>query len=197
MDSRKIGLRRKFDREVLVHLETVLRVAVCTIEDSFDAEEAVQKSFVKAYRSFDLLEDGVNYRKWLFGIFTGILYSEYNSPVRRTGSLVFGEAGDDFLYEQLSEDDGLVREEEEFFAQIGHDDIQAGVWQLPEDLRLIVALKLLGKLSYSEISDVTGFPTGTVRSRLRQGRELLARVLWDLALCHGCSGVAEAVTEQS
>ena len=133
----------------------------------------------------------------MFGIFTGILYSEYNSPVRRTGSLVFGEAGDDFLYEQLSEDDGLVRDEEEFFAQIGHDDIQAGVWQLPEDLRLIVALKLLGKLSYSEISDVTGFPTGTVRSRLRQGRELLARVLWDLALCHGCSGVAEAVTEQS
>lgn len=197
MDSRRIGLRRKFDREVLVHLETVLRVSVCMIDDGFEAEEAVRKSFVQAYRSFDLLEEGVNYKKWIFGIYSGILNSEYETTVGKMNLPVVGEAEENFLYEQLSEDDGQVKDEEEFFAQIGHDDIQAGIWQLPQDLRFIVALKLLGTLSYSDISDVTGFPTGTVRSRLRQGREMLVRVLWDLALCHGCSGVAEAVTEQS
>ena len=197
MDSEKIGLRRKFDREVLVHLETVLRVAVCTIEDGFEAEDAVQKSFVRAYRSFDGLDDGTNYKKWLLGIFTGILVTEYGSPIRRTEALLPGSGDEDFLYDQLSEDNGQVKDEDEFFAQISNDDIQAAIWQLPDDLRLIVALKILGKLSYREMSDVTGFPTGTVRSRLRQGRELLTRMLWDYALCHGCSGVTEAVTEQS
>ena len=50
---------------------------------------------------------------------------------------------------------------------------------LPVDLREVVVVRELQGLSYKEISDVSGFPLGTVMSRLARGCHQLYLMLAD------------------
>ncbi|MCB0951952.1 MAG: hypothetical protein KDB13_04345, partial [Microthrixaceae bacterium] len=48
---------------------------------------------------------------------------------------------------------------------------------LPEDFRMAVVLRDVADLDYETISEITGVPIGTVRSRIARGRGRLADAL--------------------
>jgi RNA polymerase sigma-70 factor, ECF subfamily len=52
-------------------------------------------------------------------------------------------------------------------------DIEAALTELPPDFRTAVVLCDVQGLSYEEIAAATGWPLGTVRSRIHRGRRLL------------------------
>jgi RNA polymerase sigma-70 factor (ECF subfamily) len=62
-------------------------------------------------------------------------------------------------------------------AEVLDDDIQAALSRLPEEYRVAVVLCDVVGLSYTEIADSLGVPSGTVRSRIHRGRALLRDAL--------------------
>ena len=57
----------------------------------------------------------------------------------------------------------------------------AAIDSLPEAFRITVSLVNVEGLSYNEAAEVLGVPPGTVRSRMKRGRTLLQKALWNQA----------------
>jgi RNA polymerase sigma factor (sigma-70 family) len=57
--------------------------------------------------------------------------------------------------------------------------VREAIAALPVDFREVVVLRELEKLSYKEISEVSGIPLGTVMSRLARARRQLYLLLSD------------------
>ncbi|HEX2065073.1 MAG TPA: sigma factor-like helix-turn-helix DNA-binding protein, partial [Acidimicrobiales bacterium] len=62
-------------------------------------------------------------------------------------------------------------------AQVLPSEFQAALGRLPDEFRVAVVLCDVVGLSYQEISEATGVPMGTVRSRIHRGRALLREAL--------------------
>lgn len=71
--------------------------------------------------------------------------------------------------------------EREFVNNLLGDDIMAAVDDLPESFRVTVLLVNLEGFSYDEAAEILGVPPGTVRSRMKRGRTLLQKALWEQA----------------
>ena len=59
----------------------------------------------------------------------------------------------------------------------GGDALERALASVPEPYRSALALRDVKELSYGEIADVLGIPTGTVMSRIHRGRALLRAAL--------------------
>lgn len=184
-DQKQIELRKRFEREAMVHVDALMRTARRMTKNESDAEDLVQEAMLKAYRFFDKFEEGTNCKAWLFKIMTNIFINNYRSKAKAPQSLAFDEIDDSFLFGQLAKTKDVSDPERELFAKIFDDDVKAAINDLPEDFRIVVVLSFLEGFAYQEIADITGLQIGTVKSRLHRGRKLLQKNLWDYALKNG------------
>ena len=66
-----------------------------------DAEDLVQETYLRAYRSFHTFQDGTNLRAWLFRILTNAYINSYRAKQRRPVESDLGELEDLYLYRRL------------------------------------------------------------------------------------------------
>jgi RNA polymerase sigma-70 factor (ECF subfamily) len=85
---------------------------------------------------------------------------------------------DEFLY-------WWANPEREFANRLLGEHIVSAIESLPESFRETVILVNVEGLSYDEAADVLGVPPGTVRSRMKRGRTLLQKALWEQAKSAG------------
>jgi RNA polymerase sigma-70 factor, ECF subfamily len=175
---------REFEEVALVHLDVLYRTALRLTHHRADAEDLVQETCLRAYRSFDRFNPGTNCRAWLLAI----LRNAFLNRVRRAGrELLDDEATPWEATESAFADRGMAESnpEEEFFQTVLHGDVDRALAALPLPFREAVALTDLEGLSYKEVAEVLGCPIGTVMSRLARGRALLRRSLRRFAREHG------------
>lgn len=184
-DQKQKELRKRFEREAMVHVDALMRTARRMTKNESDAEDLVQEAMLKAYRFFDKFEEGTNCKAWLFKIMTNIFINNYRSKAKAPQSLAFDEIDDSFLFGQLAKTKDVSDPERELFSKIFDDDVKHAINELPEDFRIVVVLSFLEGFAYQEIADITGLQIGTVKSRLHRGRKLLQKTLWDYALKNG------------
>ena len=184
-DQNNRDLRKRFEREAMIHLDALMRTARRMTKNETDAEDLVQEAMLKAYRFFDKFEEGTNCKAWLFKIMTNIFINNYRSKAKAPQSLAFDDIDDSFLFGQLAKTKDVSDPEKEFFSKIFDDDVKKAINELPEDFRIVVVLSFLEGFAYQEIADITGLQIGTVKSRLHRGRKLLQKTLWDYALRNG------------
>lgn len=67
--------------------------------------------------------------------------------------------------------------EVETVRRLQRDLVHWGLWQLPEEQRIALALTDLGGLTSHEVARITGAPRGTVVSRVHRARKKLAQLL--------------------
>ena len=165
----------EFREQALPHLEDVARYALALTRDEPAADDLVQESFLRAFRSWDQYEQGTECRAWLFTI----CRNAYIRTAQRDERMdVMPDADLESLaaaaIHAAARGDGI----EDVFAQ---DQVIAAVRQpvedLPEPFREAVQLVDLQEQSYDEAARVLGVPKGTVRSRLFRGRRLLQETL--------------------
>jgi len=72
-------------------------------KNASDAEDLVQESLLKAYKSFDRFEAGTNAKAWLFRIMTNTFINTYRAKQREATSVSFDEVDDNFLHSQLAD----------------------------------------------------------------------------------------------
>lgn len=177
--------KERFDKEALVHLNSLYRTALRMTRNENDASDLVQETFFKAYRFWDKFEEGSNCRAWLYKIMTNIFINQYRAKASSPQTVDLEDVDDDFLFGQLSALGPPDDPEKLFFRKVFDDDVKAAIDEMPEDFRLVIILSFLEGFSYQEIADILNINIGTVKSRLHRGRKLLQKSLWEYAVKNG------------
>jgi RNA polymerase sigma-70 factor (ECF subfamily) len=176
--------RERFEALVGAHLDGLYGTALRLTRNRAAAEDLIQDTFLKAWRSFRTFQTGTNARAWLYKILMNAYIDSYRRSSRQPETVDHEDVGDFYLYAKAQESDEYRRAgdpEEILLSKIMDADVKEALEQVPEPFRAAVILADLQDFSYKEIAEILGVPIGTVMSRLYRGRRHLQRLLWDYA----------------
>jgi RNA polymerase sigma-70 factor (ECF subfamily) len=172
--------RARFEEEVLQLADQVYRVARRLVSSREEAEDLVQETYARAFRSWRSYTPGTNLRAWLFRILTNLNIDRGRREQRAPATEPL-EEGDYFLYNRLEEDGGAA-DEERVVQRLSQDGIVRALSAVPHDFRDVIVLVDIGDFSYQEAAQILDIPVGTVMSRLHRGRRVLKRELAETAV---------------
>jgi RNA polymerase sigma-70 factor, ECF subfamily len=167
------GGQDAFEREALAYLDSLYRTALRLSHHRADAEDLVQDTYLKAFRSARQFRPGTNLRAWLFTILHNTARNRYRDRARdhvTVDSEVVERAADAPL--AVSPRAGDTPESLLLRATLA-PELQAAVDSLPASFREAVWLRDVEEFSYAEIAEMLDVPIGTVMSRISRGRHLL------------------------
>jgi RNA polymerase sigma-70 factor (ECF subfamily) len=174
--------RVRFEEDALALSDQVYRVARHLASSREDADELMQETYARAFRSWRSFQPGTNMRAWLLRILTN-LNIDRGRRQQRAPQMQPLEANDYYLYDRLAADneDG-VSDEDRVVERLSQDDIVTALSAVPHDFRDVIVLVDLGDFSYADAAQILDIPVGTVMSRLHRGRRILKRELAESAL---------------
>ncbi len=176
--------RVRFEEEALELSDQVYRVARRMVSSREEAEDLVQQTYERAFRSWKQYTAGTNLRAWLLRILTNLNIDRGRRVQRtpQTTSLDQGEAGDYFLYNKLeSQVPDENPDEERVRERLSQDSIVEARADVPHDFRDVILLVDIGEFAYADAAQILDVPIGTVMSRLHRGRRILKKNLADKA----------------
>jgi RNA polymerase sigma-70 factor, ECF subfamily len=144
------------------HSRSLLRVARRLTSDPATAEDLVQETYLRAWRSFDQFQTGTNIRAWLFRILFNAFYAQGRqmsaAPIlvsldapgvepepRRAAGLSFADAA----------------------------EVTAALDALSAEHRTVILLAVVEGFTCREMAQILELPIGTVMSRLSRGRQAM------------------------
>jgi RNA polymerase sigma-70 factor (ECF subfamily) len=173
--------RVRFEEDALALSDQVYRVARHLASSREDADELMQETYARAFRSWRSFQPGTNMRAWLLRILTN-LNIDRGRRQQRAPQMQPLEANDYFLYDRLAENGDGVSDEDRVVERLSQDDIVSALSAVPHDFRDVIVLVDLGDFSYADAAQILDIPVGTVMSRLHRGRRILKRELAESAL---------------
>jgi RNA polymerase sigma factor (sigma-70 family) len=167
MDDR----RRRFESQVLPHLDAAYRFARWLARSQEDADDLVQVATLRAYRGFDALrsEDA---KAWLMTIVRNCHITACKQAKRQTLVPLPEE------HDALDGHAMVAVEPGPEAASILHDEeraLIALIGALPDDYREVLLLREIEGMDYRQIAAVISVPLGTVMSRLARARTALRK----------------------
>jgi len=171
--------RAGFEEEALLHAEQLYRIALRLTGGPQAAEDLVQDTYLRAFRSWQSYKPGTNLAAWLATIMRNANLDELRRQSRRPVQEPLDDDGDYYLYNRLAESG--PQPQDEVLARLSGNAIVSALGDLPPNFREVVVLVDVGDFSYADAADILGIPIGTVMSRLYRGRRLLKRALADHA----------------
>ena len=159
---------RKFEEEMLPHLDAAYNLARWLMRNDEDAEDVVQESFMRAFRFFGSFRGG-NARAWLLRIVRNTSYTWLEQDRKMEGV--------EFDDESFGPDANTLNPEETLLRSDRGKILREALNKLATDYREVLILREIEGMSYKEISEVTGAPVGTVMSRLSRARDGLRKAL--------------------
>jgi RNA polymerase sigma-70 factor (ECF subfamily) len=173
--------RVRFEEEALALSDQVYRVARRLVSSREEAEDLVQETYARAFRSWRSFTPGTNLRAWLLRILTNLNIDRGRRKQRAPDEQPLEES-DYFLYNRLEQAsrDGNA-DEERVVERLSQDDIVGALSGVPHDFRDVVVLVDIGDFTYQDAAQILDIPIGTVMSRLHRGRRILKRELADRA----------------
>ena len=172
--------RVRFEEDALALADQVYRVARGVSRSKEEAEDLMQETYARAFRSWQSFTPGTNLRAWLLRILTN-LNIDRGRRAQRTPDSQPLEEGDYFLYNRIEAATGET-EEERVLDRLSQDHVAEALSEVPHDFRDVVVLVDIGDFSYAEAAQILDIPIGTVMSRLHRGRRILKKEMADLAV---------------
>jgi RNA polymerase sigma-70 factor, ECF subfamily len=176
--------RAHFAEQALPFAPQLYSAALRMTRNPSDAEDLVQETYLKGYRSFRTFAEGTNLRAWLFRILTNTYINIYRAKQRRPEETELDDLQDFYLYRRIGgiEEALAARSaEDELMDVFTDDEVKQALEDLPENFRLPVLLADVEGFSYKEIAEMLEIPIGTVMSRLHRGRKAMQKALFDFA----------------
>jgi RNA polymerase sigma-70 factor (ECF subfamily) len=172
-------LGQRFEELFLPHLNAAYSLARFIARDRAAADDIVQESFLRAFRSFATYRGG-DAKTWLLTIVRNCSFDWTRSNRRAAGvdmaerELTAGHR-EPCAPTDLDELPDVSQDDPETSLQRQSEiaEVRAMIQRLPEPFRETLVLRELEELSYKEIAQVTGVPVGTVMSRLARARRML------------------------
>lgn len=175
-----------FSALALTVLDDVYRFARSLTRDEADAEDVVQETYLRAFRSWQTFQPGTDVRKWLFTIARNAFLRSREKGQRE---VALDDDGSEAVDAAQALEAWVVRGLDPILdrADLGPAILEA-LRELPPPYRDAVTLVDLEDQSYESAAEVLGIPVGTVRSRLFRGRKLLQERLAAHARDAGLTG---------
>ena len=152
-------MQNEQDLETLVHAHTAALLRYCTglLGCEADAQDAVQKTFIKAWQQrHTLRHDGTdNERAWLYRIAFNECLNFLNKQ-RAENQLSIDDA-DAALINKLESDPYFNGDETQRL-------FQKAILQLPEKQRIIFNLKYFQEMKYEDMSEILGTSVGALKA---------------------------------
>ena len=186
-----------FVQDAMQFAPQLFSTAMRMTRNKSDAEDLVQETFIKAWRSFHTFQTGTNLRAWLYRIMTNTFINKYNSKQRKPTETELDEVEELYLYKRLGSIDQSKLSssaEDQMLELFTDDEVKKALEELPETFRLPVLLSDVDGFSYKEIAEMLDIPLGTVMSRLHRGRKAMQKMLYEYAKERGL--VNESLIEQ-
>jgi RNA polymerase sigma-70 factor (ECF subfamily) len=162
----------EFARAALSHIDSLYGMALRLTRRGADAEDLVQDTYLKAFRSAHQFEAGTNLKAWLFTI----LHNTFRNNRRHDGRSPVDV--DSEAVERAAGEGPADQSPEQLLSRQTLDaDLQAALDALPDTFRQAVWLRDVEELSYAEIARILDVPIGTVMSRISRGRRALSEGL--------------------
>ena len=164
-----------FEQEAIPWIDDVYRFALSLTRDESDADDVVQDTFLRAYRSWHTYMPGSDCRRWLFTICRNVFLRsrERARPTVELDATELDAVAAGSLYSAVARD-GF----DEVFARLDlAPAIATALEKIPEPFRSTLIIVDVEDQSYESAAEVLGVPIGTVRSRLFRGRRLMQEQL--------------------
>ena len=158
------GDPRAFETLIRLHEKVLYNVALRMTNNCEDARDLTQTTFLKAYRSLGSFDGRHKFFSWVYRILINetLNHLKRRRPQQQVAeSLASHEAGPEDLLQSRET----------------RQRVYAALLELPADQRQLVVLRHLLEMSYPEIQEVVRLPEKTIKWRLYEARQALARVL--------------------
>jgi RNA polymerase sigma-70 factor, ECF subfamily len=170
VDKDELGLDAEFEQAVRTASDLAVRVAFSVLRQREDAEDVAQEAFARAYVRFRELREPARFRGWIVRATWRLAIDRWRADRRRQAR------------EQAAIESSSAASVEQMAVERQRS---ARLWQaiddLPEKLRIVIALCALQGHDVQEVAGLLGIPVGTVKSRLFLARKALAERLTCLA----------------
>lgn len=155
--------KQRFDTLVSNHYQDVFRYAYWICRNRPLAEDLVQETFLRAWRSFDSLQNDQAAKAWLFTILrreNARLYERYRPELV------------DIEDQTLAD---LPRNEPD--SAVGREELHRAMSALEPEYRDPLLLQVIGGFSGKEIGEILNLNNNTVMTRLFRARSKLRGIL--------------------
>lgn len=172
-----IRLRKRFETEILVHMEQAYNLARWLLRDPVEAEDIVQQSCIRAYKAFARYR-GESPVGWLLTIVRNTSYNYLKQKKKHQNLVSFDEA-----IHAHDEDSDVnpchISLDPEQLHEISAKQslVKTAMNKLSAEYRETIYLREIAGYSYKEIASIVELPIGTVMSRLSRARCQLRKVL--------------------
>ncbi len=154
-----------FGELVARYERAVYNLAVRTLRDRGEAEDAAQEAFFKAYRALGSFRPGAKFSTWIFTICYRCCCDRLAKRKRFSGDELPDRADPSAGPEKLAERSDDARR------------LRAAIDALPEKYRSVITLYHLQGKQYEEIASALNLPLGTVKTHLFRAKEQLRKAL--------------------
>lgn len=156
-----------FNRIVVEYQALAYSVAYRLLEDADSAGDAVQDSFIKAFRALDTFRGG-SFKSWLMRIVTNTCYDVLRARKRQKTDSIEDLPVEAEYISSLTDAHETPQQYVERQELAGL--ITVAIRNLPEDQQISIVLCDVEGYSYEEIAEITGVAIGTVKSRISRAR---------------------------
>lgn len=145
-------------------------------QDHQDCEDLVQETFLRVHKSKHSYERIAKFSTWMYTIALNLAKSLYKKKQRMYKVSIHKDDSDPDDRELLLEDERILQDDA-LHEKLCMEQLEKALMQLPEEFREVVMLRDLQQLSYEEVTEITGVPMGTVKSRINRGRAQIQMLL--------------------
>jgi RNA polymerase sigma-70 factor (ECF subfamily) len=179
------GSRSAFVTLMERHQDRVYRLALRMSQNTSDAEEVTQETFLHAYSAIEWLQGAALFRTWLYRIAVNqvlmLRRSARRRPTQSLDALNSGVSGDAMAPIVCAGGDAPLGADELADQKAVADRIHEALASLDEPYRAAIVLRDLEELSSEEAAQILGTSPEAVRQRAHRARVRLREALVDLA----------------
>lgn len=149
------------------HKAFAFTIAIRIVRNKEDAEEIVQDSFIKAFKAIGRFKRSGKFSTWLYKI----IYNTALTSLRKYKPQL------DHLEEYQNYEFSPSDNYQNGFDRLKNDDqvkyVEQAISNLDEIDKMMITLYYTGECTVSEVSEITGWNTSTIKVRLYRARQKL------------------------
>lgn len=177
LEALRAGDKNEFARLVEAYSGVIYRLAIKMLENSQDAEDVLQETFIKAYRNLPRFDGRSSLSTWLYRIATNEALMLIRRRKHQTISIDEPLETDEQDQMPLQFTDWCCLPEEELMSTEAREYMDQAIDDLPYSLRVVFLLRDIEGLSTHETADVLELSEAAVKTRLSRARLRLREML--------------------
>lgn len=164
-----------FEELISPYTNQLFNFAFRMLKNREDAEDALQETYLKVYKSLNSFEGNSSFKTWLYRITTNVCLDMLRKQKRQTHQSL--NTTDEDGEHEISIPDETYSPEISAKKSAAMDVLKKAMDNLNEEHKIAITLRDINGLSYEEIAEAMEINVGTVKSRINRARTQLRKFL--------------------